>query len=169
MDSTTRHATTVDTPLGPLLIVATEDGSLVEAAFEGTPPPGAALDTAATAEAARQLRAYFTGDLDAFDLDLAPQGTPFQREVWRALGEIPHGQTVSYGALAARVGRPRGAQAVGRANGQNPIAVVVPCHRVVGADGALVGYAGGLDRKAALLAHEGAAVVPPTLFDEHVP
>ena len=85
--------------------------------------------------------------------------------MWQALCEIPFGQTISYGELATRVGRPLGAQAVGRANGQNPIGVIVPCHRVVGSDGALVGYAGGLDRKEALLRHEGAAVLPPTLFD----
>ena len=103
------------------------------------------------------LKAYFDGALEALDaLPAEPAGTAFQRAVWAALREIPCGATTSYGALAARLGRPSASRAVGAANGLNPVAVVVPCHRVIGADGSLTGYAGGLARKRWLLAHEGA-------------
>lgn len=103
------------------------------------------------------LKAYFGGALDALDaLPAEPAGTAFQRAVWAALREIPCGATTSYGALAAQLGRPSASRAVGAANGLNPVAVVVPCHRVIGADGSLTGYAGGLARKRWLLAHEGA-------------
>ena len=106
----------------------------------------------------RSLSAYFAGDLDALaPIPVAPEGTPFQREVWTALRKIPMGTTVSYGALAKRIGHPAAIRAVGLANGANPISVVVPCHRVIGADGTLTGYGGGLERKRWLLAHEGAA------------
>ena len=141
----------LDTPLGPLALVS--DGSALTAATFG--PLADAVSESRTdavlADVLRQLAAYFDGDRAAFAVPVAPRGTPFQRRVWAALAEIPHGETVSYGALAARLGQPGGAQAVGAANGQNPVAVVIPCHRVVGADGALVGYAGGLERKRALL------------------
>jgi len=103
----------------------------------------------------RWFEAYAAGQTPRMDLPLAVRGTPFQREVWAALLTIPWGQTWSYAQLATAVGRPKGAQAVGAANGANPWAVLVPCHRVVGSDGRLVGYAGGLDRKRRLLAHEG--------------
>ena len=139
------------TPLGDALLVCDDSGALTSVAFDGPPPPGARRDPAALADAARQLAAYFAGELRAFDLLLAPSGTPFQREVWDALRRIPHGETRSYGDLAAQLGQPGGAQAVGAANGANPIAVIVPCHRVIGADGSLTGYAGGLHRKRALL------------------
>ena len=105
--------------------------------------------------AAAQLEAYFAGTLRAFDLPLRFEGTPFQRLVWGALQDIPFGATISYGELASRVGRPGAARAVGRAVGQNPLAIIVPCHRVVGADGGLTGYGGGLEAKAALLSLEG--------------
>ena len=141
----------LETPLGPLALVS--DGSALTAATfarladeAGEPGTDAVL-----ADALRQLAAYFGGDRAAFTVPVAPHGTPFQRRVWSALAEVPHGETVGYGALAARLGQPGGAQAVGAANGQNPVAVVVPCYRVVGADGGLVGYAGGLHRKRALL------------------
>lgn len=168
-----RHATTFSTALGPFWVVTTETGAVTHAGFgergralQRHPDLADATWTEDTgSEAARQLEAYFAGERTVFDLELAPEGTPFQQEVWQALCAIPFGTTISYGELAARVGRPQGAQAVGRANGQNPIGVIVPCHRVVGTDGSLVGYAGGLDRKEALLRHEGAAVLPPTLFD----
>jgi methylated-DNA-[protein]-cysteine S-methyltransferase len=110
-----------------------------------------------------QLRDYFAGRLRTFSLPLAAEGTPFQHMVWAALREIPFGQTTSYGALAARVGRPGAARAVGAANRLNPIAIVVPCHRVIGANGKLTGYAGGLQRKSMLLEHEArvsGAVLP---------
>lgn len=142
--------TFLDTPLGSLLLVS--DGeALTAATFDGTPPDGNAAPDAVLDDARRQLAAYFDGQPVAFDVPLRLGGTPFQERVWAALCEIPHGETISYGTLAKRVGKPLGAQAVGAANGQNPAAVVVPCHRVVGADGSLVGYAGGLERKRALL------------------
>jgi methylated-DNA-[protein]-cysteine S-methyltransferase len=106
----------------------------------------------------RTLTRYFTGDLTAIDaIPVATAGTPFQREIWVALRGIQPGTTLSYGALARKLGRPNSARAVGLANGANPIAIVVPCHRVIGADASLTGYAGGVDRKRWLLAHEGAA------------
>jgi len=114
--------------------------------------PGAPRRTAA-----QRLEAYFAGELDALDgIDVDPEGTPFQREVWSALRRIPPGQTISYGDLAALLGRPGAARAVARANACNPIAIVIPCHRVIGADGSLTGYGGGLERKRWLLRHEAA-------------
>lgn len=109
-------------------------------------------------QARAQLAAYFAGELCEFDLPLAPQGTPFQRQVWASLQQIPYGTTVSYKALAAQIGRPGSIRAVGQANGRNPISIIIPCHRVIGANGALTGYGGGLDRKAALLEHEAAVL-----------
>jgi methylated-DNA-[protein]-cysteine S-methyltransferase len=105
-------------------------------------------------EASRQLDAYFGGGLRRFDLPLDLQGTAFQVQAWRALADIPYGGTVSYGEQARRLGRPTAARAVGAANGRNPVPIVLPCHRVVGADRSLVGFGGGLDRKAWLLEHE---------------
>jgi methylated-DNA-[protein]-cysteine S-methyltransferase len=102
-----------------------------------------------------QLRAYFAGERRDFELPLAPEGTPFQQRVWKELRRIPYGETISYGELAKRIGQPGAARAVGLANGQNPLSIVVPCHRVIGADGSLTGYGGGLPRKRWLLAHEG--------------
>lgn len=107
------------------------------------------------------LAAYFDGELEALRaLPLDPGGTPFQQRVWSALREIPPGRTLSYGALAARIGRPTAVRAVGHANGQNPISIAVPCHRLIGSGGALTGYGGGLARKRWLLAHEGAPGLP---------
>ena len=113
------------------------------------------------AAAARQLGAYFAGELTRFDLELKPDGTPFQRMVWTALRAIPYGQTVTYGELAARLGAPGSSRAVGLANGKNPISIVVPCHRVIGADGSLTGYGGGLPRKRFLLDLERGATGRP--------
>lgn len=126
--------------------------------------PGAAADV--LAEARAQLARYFAGDLTAFTLPLAARGTPFQARVWRALGDIPFGATISYAELARRVGDPAAVRAVGGANARNPISVVVPCHRVVGADGSLTGFGGGVERKRWLLRHEGAlrAVEPLALL-----
>ena len=115
---------------------------------------GGKRDEGALKTARAQLAAYFEGELQDFDLPLAAQGTEFQQRVWKALREIPYGVTISYGELARRIGQPQAARAVGLANGQNPIAIVVPCHRVIGADGSLTGYGGGLARKRWLLAHE---------------
>ncbi|MBI4564737.1 MAG: methylated-DNA--[protein]-cysteine S-methyltransferase [Planctomycetes bacterium] len=115
---------------------------------------GLRRDDRRLAEARRQLRAYFAGELREFRLSLALQGTPFQRRVWAGLQTIPYGETISYAELARRIGRPKAGRAVGGANHRNPIAIIVPCHRVIGADGTLVGYGGGLERKKTLLALE---------------
>ncbi len=120
-------------------------------------------DDEALAVPREQLAAYFAGELQEFDLTLALAGTAFQRRVWDALREIPFGQTASYGQVARRIGEPNAARAVGLANGRNPIAIVIPCHRVIGSGGALTGYGGGLDRKRWLLAHEGASAEQPTV------
>jgi methylated-DNA-[protein]-cysteine S-methyltransferase len=147
----------IESPLGPLLLAA-EDGALTLLWMSPLPQRGAggsdAGDRAVLAAAGEQLDAYFAGDLTAFDLPLAPHGTPFQQRVWAALVEIPFGETTSYGALAERLERPGAARAVGLANGSNPISLIIPCHRVIGSDGRLTGYGGGLDRKAWLLDHE---------------
>lgn len=111
-------------------------------------------DDAVLPEARRQLTAYFAGERLTFDLPMAPAGTAFQCRVWQALSQIPHAETISYGELARRVANPKAVRAVGLANGRNPLAIIVPCHRVIGANGALVGFGGGLDRKRWLLAHE---------------
>jgi methylated-DNA-[protein]-cysteine S-methyltransferase len=116
--------------------------------------PDAKRDQTAIAHVSGQIEEYCAGTRREFELALAPQGTPFQHEVWNALVKIPFGTTTSYGALAARLGRPNAARAVGLANGSNPIGLIVPCHRVIGADGSLTGYGGGLPLKRALLAHE---------------
>jgi len=145
---------TIDSPIGPLLITA-EDGALTRlylAPFDVD--PAWQRDPGALAEPARQLAEYFAGERRDFALELRPAGTAFQRGVWDLLLGIPFGETTTYGALAATLGDPRKVRAVGLANGRNPISIVVPCHRVIGADGSLVGYGGGLERKRALLAHE---------------
>lgn len=149
----TRHAATLTTPIGELLLVS--DGAALTAvqfddARRGAPTPDGA-DDPVIAEAAAQLRAYFAGERTTFDLPLRAAGTPFEQGVWRALEQIPYGETTSYGELAARLGEPGAARAVGRANGRNPIPIVVPCHRVIGADGSLTGFGGGLECKRALL------------------
>ena len=157
---------TVSTPIGPLALDADDDGiSLLS--LDGNPPlVSSAQSRAARAhltDAARQLGEYFDGRRTSFDLPLAMRGTPFQLQVWAALEHIPFGETISYGELARRVGAPGAARAVGLANGRNPVPIVVPCHRVIGADGTLTGYGGGLDRKRWLLAHEsGRAELPLT-------
>ncbi len=123
--------------------------------------PQAQLEEAPDDRVAQTLAAYFGGDLRALDgLEVALHGTPFQQSVWQALRTIPAGATLSYGALAGQLGRPGAMRAVGRANGQNPVAVVVPCHRVIASDGTLHGYGGGLWRKQWLLAHEGLRATP---------
>ena len=152
----------IDSPLGPITLLGDEDGGgrLCGLYFEerrhapgpdrfGERRPGAFVAVA------EQLDGYFAGELTTFDLELDMGGTPFQRSVWRALRAIPFGTTISYAELADRVGRPGSARAVGTANGRNPVSIVVPCHRVIGTDGSLTGYGGGLDRKQALLTLEG--------------
>ncbi|MGH3311202.1 MAG: methylated-DNA--[protein]-cysteine S-methyltransferase [Streptomyces sp.] len=163
----TRH-TVLDSPLGELTLVAEGDG-LTGLYFEGQRrrPPREALGPREENgfEAARQqLEEYFAGRRTRFDLRLAARGERFQQRVWKLLEEIPYGETRSYGQLARELGDPALAQAVGAANGRNPLCVVVPCHRVVGADGSLTGYAGGLERKRALLDLEESATGTERLF-----
>jgi methylated-DNA-[protein]-cysteine S-methyltransferase len=157
------HTALLPTPVGELTIAVDEAGALAAALFEDEQSlpsllgPGANItaDTARAASAVSELSAYFAGKLRSFTLPLAPVvGSPFQRRVWGALARIPFGTTWSYARLAAETGSV--ARAVGSANGANPICIVVPCHRVIGADGSLTGYAGGLERKRWLLRHEGA-------------
>jgi methylated-DNA-[protein]-cysteine S-methyltransferase len=151
-----RWQRTVASPLGPLCAVT--DGTAVTM-LDFDRPGG---DTPDVPSAARglldrvqaQVAEYFAGERRTFDLPLAPRGTPFQRAVWTALLELPYGTTASYLDVARRIGQPAAVRAVGAANGRNPIAIVIPCHRVIGADGTLTGYAGGLPRKQALLALE---------------
>lgn len=146
---------TIDSPIG-LLTLAGQGDCLTHLVMEGaTHPPSDRSqwveDMAAFPDVATQVQAYFAGERTDFDVVLCPVGTSFQRQVWNALSEIPYGETRSYGEIAYRIGQPGAARAVGLANGRNPIAVIVPCHRVVGANGALTGYAGGLQAKQALL------------------
>ena len=141
----------IDTPLGPLVAVAAGDGGLRSLAFDDEERPPRAPAPGVLADTRRQLSEYFAGERTTFELPLSAGGTPFQQRVWRALAAIPYGETVSYGELAATIGAPHAARAVGLANGRNPIPIVVPCHRVIGADGRLTGYGGGLERKWALL------------------
>ncbi len=139
----------LDTPIGPLFVEG--DPSAVTAVRFGPGEEHRAGDLDAAVE---ELTAYFAGQLTDFDLPLRADGTPFQQRVWAELRRIPFGETWSYGALAAAVGNPKAARAVGMANNRNPVSIVVPCHRVIGAGGSLTGYGGGLDRKAWLLDHE---------------
>src|SRR5258705_1026409 len=148
--------TQIASPLGSLLI-AGDDAGLRHIFFasEAQPPrPEWREDAAPLTETIRQLNAYFGGELENFNLPLAPQGTPFQMEVWQGLRDIPYGQTISYGELARRIGNPKASRAVGLANGSNPIPIVIPCHRVIGSNGKLTGYGGGLPIKEKLLALE---------------
>ena len=159
----------LDSPVGPLFAAVDGEGALVRLTFLDSPDDEAAeiarleaLDGAPpqpSAERCRgvgaQLAEYFAGRRRGFDLPLAPRGTDFQRAVWSELVRVPYGRTISYGELASRVGRSGASRAVGGANNRNPLPIVVPCHRVIGADGSLTGYGGGLDRKRALLALEG--------------
>ncbi len=156
--------TTLDSPIGELLLVG--DGRALSGLYmqQGERPAkstdGWQHDPAAFADVTAQLREYFAGERTAFDLPLALHGTPFQRRVWRALQDIPYGQTISYGELARRIDQPSAARAVGLANGSNPVSVIVPCHRVIGANGTLTGYGGGIERKRTLLDLEAAQVTP---------
>ena len=166
---TTTHHRRLDSPIGTLLLLA-GPGGLTEIRFAR--PGGHELDPGwaeggpVLEGAARQLDAYFAGTSRDFDLPLAAEGTEFMKTVWRELRRIPFGATISYGELARRIGNPNASRAVGLANGKNPIPIVVPCHRVIGANGELTGFAGGLAVKQALLQHEGATPrTEATLFD----
>jgi methylated-DNA-[protein]-cysteine S-methyltransferase len=151
----------VESPIGRLLLQT--DGKSLTGLYMDVPsrPPRGIEhwtqdpDAGPLPAAVLQLEEYFAGKRRDFDLPLRPQGTDFQQRVWRALTEIPYGVTWSYGELARRIGNPNASRAVGLANGQNPISILVPCHRVIGANGSLTGYGGGLERKRWLLAHEG--------------
>lgn len=165
--TTTKDAwTTHDTPLGTMILAASEAG-LLGAWFEGQrhfngPQPHWVRehDHPLLREAGRQLDAWFARQRTAFELPLAPVGTPFQQQVWQALARIDFGITRAYGQVAQAIGRPEASRAVGAATGRNPWSIIVPCHRLLGQGGALTGYAGGLDRKQALLAFEGAGDMP---------
>jgi methylated-DNA-[protein]-cysteine S-methyltransferase len=160
MSGTVRH-TVVASPVGDLTVVA-DGAALVGLYFDGhgrtprlpTLGPRADDDSDSFDAVRQQLGEYFAGERTEFDLDLAPRGSEFERRVWALLTTIPYGQTRTYGQLAAELGDPGAAQAVGNANGWNPISIVVPCHRVVGASGGLTGYAGGMPRKRFLLSLE---------------
>jgi methylated-DNA-[protein]-cysteine S-methyltransferase len=145
----------IESPIGSLLLAGDEQGLRYLMFAEGRrvaqPKPDWEPDGDRLKETARQLTAYFAGTLREFDVPLAPEGTPFQVQVWRALRGIPYGETMSYGALAQRIGNPKAVRAVGLANGSNPIAIIIPCHRVIGSNGSLTGYGGGLPIKKALL------------------
>jgi methylated-DNA-[protein]-cysteine S-methyltransferase len=155
---------TQSSPIGELLLVGepAERGvaltslSMTGQRYAPVPQPDWHLAPGAFADVTRQLEAYFAGEMTAFDLDLAPRGTPFQQRIWRALDSVRHGTTITYGELAAQLGVPRDRiVALGAAVGANPLLIVRPCHRVIGADGAMRGYAGGVERKQWLLVHEG--------------
>jgi methylated-DNA-[protein]-cysteine S-methyltransferase len=157
--------TTTQSPVGELLLAGeqTPDGvRLTSVSMTGQRTAPAPRDDwrrapAAFGDVIRQLQAYFAGELTVFDLELAPGGTPFQQRVWRALDSVRYGTTITYGELAAQLGVPRDRiPALGAAIGQNPLLIVRPCHRVIGADGLMRGYAGGVERKQWLLVHEGA-------------
>ena len=140
-----------NTIIGKIGITANDSG-ITRLTFSEAIPAGTEIkETALLTEAAKQLKEYLDGNRTVFDLTLLPEGTPFQKKVWQALTTIPYGQTFSYKQLAIAIGNPRACRAVGMANNKNPLAIFIPCHRVIGADGKLVGYAGGLDRKETLL------------------
>lgn len=152
---------TVDSPAGPLVLMGNQE-HLTHLLFDRTVPGAQSISAAVTpdvdpnafGDVVAQLEEYFAGTRTAFDVSVAPLGTAFQLDVWRALTTIPYAETLSYGALANRVGRPGAARAVGAANARNPISIIVPCHRVIGASGAMTGYGGGIDNKSLLLSLE---------------
>lgn len=155
-----RYYDTLESPWGGMLIAASEKG-VTGVYFDRQkyhPKRGKewqhAPENKHLQKAKKQLAEYFKGKRRAFDLELDPAGSPFQKRVWKAIAAVPYGETISYGELARRCGFPEGARAAGAATGRNPIGIVVPCHRIVGSNGKLTGYAGGLDKKRALLALE---------------
>jgi methylated-DNA-[protein]-cysteine S-methyltransferase len=146
---------TIESPIGPLLLAADDQGVRFLLFSSGRhtagPKPEWEPDGGSLKGVAAQLTSYFAGKRRAFDIPLAPEGTPFQQQVWRALCDIPYGTTTSYAELARRIGNPKAVRAVGLANGSNPISIIIPCHRVIGSNGSLTGYGGGLPIKKALL------------------
>jgi len=157
----TLHHTTIDSPIGELLLVGREGALrglyMQEGARPKRVPTGSTRADEPFAAVREQLGEYFAGERVRFELPLELDGPAFERTVWEALTEIGYGETRSYGEIARRIGFPDAARAVGRANGRNPISIIVPCHRVIGADGSLTGYGGGLERKQFLLEHETGA------------
>ena len=151
-----------DSPIGQLVLSGGDQGLTGIAFTDSKKVPEIdsswSRDERAFVQVTRQLSAYFAGELTRFELELAPVGTPFQQRVWEALLTIPYGATTTYGRVAEALGDRRATRAVGLANGRNPIPIVIPCHRVIGADGSLTGYGGGMQRKQWLLAHEGLAL-----------
>jgi len=150
------HYAVVASPVGDLVLTGRGDGAVSGCWFTGPnrladPTGGLRRDDDALADAATQLGQYFDGTRRSFELDLSPSGTPFQLRVWERLRAIPYGETRSYGQVAAELGQPGASRAVGLANGRNPISIIVACHRVIGADGSLTGYGGGMDAKRLLL------------------
>ena len=148
-------------PLGPIEIIGNQDSILSLDFVEEIQPNDGEL-TFCVKECLKQLDEYFKGERREFFLNLQPAGTEFQKSVWRQLEEIPYGKTTSYGKIADVIGKPNASRAVGSANGKNPIAIIVPCHRVIGSDGSLTGYGGGLWRKRWLIGFERGEVQPPT-------
>jgi methylated-DNA-[protein]-cysteine S-methyltransferase len=153
---------TFTTPAGEFSIALNENGAVAATAFgdfsvlkNQLRKPGATRDVPGLRKAREQVRAYFSGALRKFTLPLAPEGTAFQQNVWAALQRIPFGKTLSYGEIAAQIGNPKASRAVGRANGTNPICLIIPCHRVIGANGSLTGFFYGNGIKRILLEHEG--------------
>ena len=150
--------TEIESPVGPLLLAADDAGLrqilFVKGRTHARPDPSWTENQAPLKETIRQLHSYFAGELEEFDLPLAPEGTAFQLKVWKRLCDIPYGETISYGELARRIKNPNASRAVGLANGSNPIPIVIPCHRVIGSNGKLTGYGGGLPIKEKLLALE---------------
>jgi methylated-DNA-[protein]-cysteine S-methyltransferase len=146
--------TTISSPIGALRLTVADDGAVTRAGFGA----GDTSDDPRFEPLVTQLDEYFAGERTAFDLPLRQDGSAFEQRVWTELLTIPYGETASYGEIAARVGRPGMARAVGRANARNPIAIICPCHRVIGGDGSLTGYGGGLDTKRALLELEAGAL-----------
>ncbi|MEM6533487.1 MAG: methylated-DNA--[protein]-cysteine S-methyltransferase [Myxococcota bacterium] len=159
------HYALFDSPVGTLWVTANPDGVTSLHMLDDAPSDdrlvGFAHAPGRLSHVRDQLDAYFAGERYAFDLKLVPQGTPFQRSVWAQLERIPFGTTASYGEIARRIGNPKAMRAVGMANNANPISIIIPCHRVIGADGSLVGFGAGLARKRALLAHESGQQVAP--------
>lgn len=150
---------TLPSPCGQLKIVA-DPQAIIRIDFLSRPEPHQAAGTPLLVEACAQLEAYFAGRLRDFSLPLAPQGTVFQQQVWQALQQLAYGEQCSYRDIALHIGNPKAVRAVGAANGRNPLPIVIPCHRVIGANGKLTGYAGGLERKAWLLRHESDTPCP---------
>jgi len=149
----------MDSPVGPLLLVTEDDAGLRAIDFlngrrNTSPDASWSEDNGALLPVIHQLRAYFAGELKKFDVEAAPEGTEFQKRVWSELCDIAYGETISYGKLAGRIGNPKASRAVGLANGSNPIPIIIPCHRVIGSNGKLTGYGGGLEIKEKLLALE---------------